>query len=211
MFEPVLGSTYKFTFGVGYNKFDGVYRLVKIMTYDEYLDDGGNLLADFYTPNGKGEEDLDNDLAKLRVTKIMKLVSPDESDESTKAVYAPWCYVEQTPDHNVNSYTDIGIVVKIGLVKDSKELDYLAENIKEATLAATGIHVEPKFVALTDKWLSDNDFEEIYNARDHAKRKVINYFTECIKLRKQIDSLNTIIQEYERYIVEHSLPDKKDK
>ena len=38
---PTPGVVYKFVFDSGYDCYNGTYRLVKLMTYDEYLNDDG--------------------------------------------------------------------------------------------------------------------------------------------------------------------------
>ena len=52
---PTAGCVYNFTFKSGYNVFDGIYKVSKIMTFDEYVNDGGDIDNDFFSPNDKSE------------------------------------------------------------------------------------------------------------------------------------------------------------
>ena len=52
------GSIYKFVIGNGLEHFNGIYKVAKVVTYDEFLLNGRNLLTDLYTPVGKDEDDL---------------------------------------------------------------------------------------------------------------------------------------------------------
>ena len=77
LIKPVVGGIYNFKFQNGYTYFNGVHKVVKIMTYAEYIADGGNIVTDFYEPNGKRQEDIDNTIDGVIANDILKVVEPN--------------------------------------------------------------------------------------------------------------------------------------
>lgn len=200
LIAPSPGVVYKFLYEPGYNAYDGVYRLVKLMTYDEYLEDGGNILADFFVPNHKTEEDLNLELEAIRSSKIMKLVSPEDTDETT-VIYAPLCYIRDVPDCNVKEYQSFGVVAYVGITDDLTQLDYVKGNIVEQFESALGISSNPQFVITKTVWLTDAEYQDELVRREATKKAVINYFSENKRLQKQLSQQKTLIAEYERLII----------
>lgn len=196
---PSLGSVYQFTFESDFESFNGVYKLVKLMTYDEYLEDGNNLLDDFFTPNGQDETALNEALPTIRASKIMKLVTPNDLEES-KVVFAPLCYVKTVPDFNVKCYKEFGLIVSVGVIDEVDSLEYIRTNLIEQFSAALGIHTNPKFVTLGDVWLSESQYAEIKAQRDQDALATINYFSENKRLQQQLNKAHTKIQYYEELV-----------
>ena len=197
---PTTGVVYKFIFETGFDKSNGIFKLVKLMTYDEYLNDGGDILRDFYVPNGKTEDDLNNDLTVIRESRIMKLQTPNELG-TVSSYFAPLSHLKYSPDHNVKKYAKLGVVASIGIVDESDILDYVKTNIQEQFESALGITTDPKLVSIGDVWLTEDEYNAEVAKRDENKKKLINYFSENIKLNKEINSLKTRMKEYEKYLI----------
>jgi hypothetical protein len=102
---------------------------------------------------------------------------------------------------NVEKYYKFGIVVDAGITKDPKTLSFMRDILIEAVEASFGITPQVDFVTLHEKWLSQSEYQEILDARDQSKLKVINYYSENQKLQKQISSTNTKLKEYEKLIL----------
>ena len=199
---PTVGVVYKFIFQNGYHAQNGIYRLAKLSEYDEYLTESGDLLRDFYEPNGKTDTELNADLPKIRASKIMKLVNPETIvGEETDAVFAPLCFLLATPDYNVKRYPNIAVVSNIGIAEDTKDYDFVCERITEAVESTLGISPNPKIVILKYQWMTEQEYADIVANRDHSKRKYENYYAATIRLEKEVQSLNTIINEYEKLII----------
>lgn len=197
---PTPGVVYNFIFDSGYNKYDGIYRLVKLMTYEEYLADGGDILSAFYVPNGKDETDVNNDLQRLQETKIMKLASPDEL-EDTVEVYAPLMYLTETPDHNVKEYQRFGVVSEIGITDNVDHLEFARNTINETMEGALGITPNTHLITLGAVWLTDGQYQEKLAERDENLKKVINYFKSCKELEARLAQEKTKCMAYEQTIV----------
>lgn len=202
MIAPTPGVTYYFQFDIGYESTDGVYKVVKVMTYDEYLLDNGDILRDFFMPNGKTQVDLDADIEKVRTSKILKLVNPDAFTEDTDPTFVPLNYVRMTPDHHIRKYFRIGIVGDIGITDKPTDLNFAKEAIREHLEAALGVDIDPQFVTIEEAWMADSQYQELLAERDNNKKKVINYFTECGRLQNQLASMKTILNSYEELIVQ---------
>lgn len=204
LYTPTVGVVYKFSFQPGYTAANGTYRLVRLMQYDEYLADGGDLLTAFYEPNEKTENDLNRDLPTIRASSIMKLVSPNANDDSTEAKYAPVCFLQSSPDYNVREYSRIGILAYVGVTTDPEDYTFVADRIKEAVEATLGItEVNPKLVQVGTQWLTDDEYQAIVAERDQSKIKTTNYYADNVELRKRLASAQTIINEYEKIIVNY--------
>lgn len=198
---PSVGMIYRFSFIDGYTFHNGVYKVAKVMTYDEYIADGHDILDDFFVPNSKGESDLNEVYAEVTTSKILKLIDPDGLDESDTEYYVPLNFIKETPDMNVEKYYKFGIVVDAGITKDPKTLTFMRDILTEAVEASFGITPQVDFITLHEKWLSQSEYQEILDARDQSKLKVINYYSENQKLQKQISSTNTKLKEYEKLIL----------
>lgn len=200
---PTVGNVYKFTLRPGYNVFDGVYRVAKLMTYDEYIgDEAGDILRDFYTPNDKDEDDIGEDFNIVRSGKILKLIDPNIPPKPDVIHYVPLYYLYSSPDYHVRPYNEIGIICSIGVLDEEKHLQYICNNIKEQVLYATGIDPKPALVAVGTRWLSDDEYAEIEADRDESKKKVVNYYSEYQQAQQELNSRNTLLKEYEALIID---------
>ena len=200
LIKPVAGGIYNFKFQTGYTKFDGVHKVVKIMTYEEYVEDGGDIFTDFYEPNQKTQEDVDDTINGVMANDILKVIQPNqESIEET--IYIPTYFLEETPDYNVSRYHKFGIVANVGVIGDPANLNFMKDNIVEAFESVLGITPSVSFVALEEQWLTEAQYQAILAERDDTKKKSYNYYKENLRLQKQISQANTKINEYERLIV----------
>lgn len=200
LIKPVVGGIYNFKFQTGYTKFDGVHKVVKIMTYAEYVSDGGDIFNDFYQPNQKTQEDLNNTINGVMANDILKVIQPNY-DTIEETIYIPTYFLEETPDYNVSKYHKFGIVANVGIIGDPNNLSFMKDNIAEAFESVLGITPDISFVALEEKWLTDAQYQEILAERDENKKKSYSYYKENLRLQKQLSQANTKINEYERLII----------
>lgn len=200
LIKPVVGGIYNFKFQTGYTKFDGVHKVVKIMTYAEYVSEGGDIFNDFYQPNQKTQEDLANTINGVMANDILKVIQPNY-DTIEETIYIPTYFLEETPDYNVSKYHKFGIVANVGIIGDPNNLNFMKDNITEAFESVLGITPDISFVALEEKWLTDAQYQEILAERDENKKKSYSYYKENLRLQKQLSQANTKINEYERLII----------
>lgn len=197
---PTVGTVYYFEFLPGYNYYDGVYRLAKLVTYDKYLEDGGNLLEDFFTPNGKTQEDFNAVLPQLRQGLVMYLDFPDTL-VSKAQVRAPLGYLGTTPDHNVKEYHHIGFTADIGVTDNPEDLSYVKAALDEHLESALGITPKTLCISIGDVWMTEDQYQDVLAQRDESKKKALTYYNENQKIQKRISQVQTILQEYEKTIL----------
>lgn len=197
---PTAGAVYSFKFQPGYTFFDGVYKVVKIMTYDEFAADGGNIILKFFEPCGKTPDEILAEEATVRASKILKLEHVNNLDEKDP-YYVPLCYVSDTPDHQVKPYYHIGVICTLGVTEEPQDLDFAVATVTEQFEAVLGITPDPRFVTIQEMWLTAAEYKEILANRDIAKKRVINYYSECNRLQDQISRLKTTLASYEEIMI----------
>lgn len=197
---PAVGCIYKFTFRDGYTYHNGIYKVAKIMTYDEYASDDHDIFDDFFLPNNKTQDDLTNSLAEITSSKILKLVDPDEISESDTEYYVPLNFLEETPDFNVDKYYKFGFAVDAGITKDPSLLAFIKDNIIQACEAVQGVTPKISTITLHELWMTESEYQNLLKQRDESKLKIINYYSENLRLQKQLSMTNTKLKEYEKLI-----------
>lgn len=200
LIKPIVGAVYNFKFIPEFSYFDDIYKVVKIMTYEEYVADGGNLLTDFFEPVNKTNEDIEACIEYVRNCDILKLTRPNEAS-STETRFVSTYFLEETPDYNVKKYNNFGIVADVGLIGDVESLRFMKDNITEAFESVLGVTPRVSFVILNEKWLTDSQYEAVLSERDESKKKLYSYYAENLRLQTQISQANTKINEYEKLIV----------
>ena len=194
---------YNFTFKEGWGALKGIYRVDAIYSYSEYLKEEGDILKDFYEPNGKTISEVNADLPKLRESKIYRLATVDESVETT-IHHAPELYVESSPDYLVDQYVKFGIVCTVGITKRPEDLNYIKDNIVQNVEASLGITPNINFVNLGKVWMTETQYQEELKKRDESKKKALNYFSEMRRLTLELKSSQQKVREYEKLIIQLS-------
>jgi hypothetical protein len=200
LIKPIVGAVYNFKFKSEFSEFDDIYKVVQILTYEEYVSNGGNLLSDFFEPVNKTQEDVDACIEHVRTCDMLKLTKPNE-ESMTETRYVSTYFLDETPDYNVKKYNNFGLIANVGIVGDVESLRFMKDNIKEAFESVLGITPKVSFVILNEKWLTDAQYEEVLAERDESKKKLYSYYAENLRLQKQVSQCNTKIMEYERLII----------
>jgi len=202
LITPAVGAVYKFKFAEDYQYWNGVYKVVQILSYDEYLDNGRTLIDDFYTACGLDEARLVADLPSIRASSVLKLTAPDDTSDQ-KECYAPLCFVNEAPDSNVKKYYKMGMICTIGVTEGPDDLEFAKQSFVEVIEASLGVTPDPVFVTLNNgEWMTQDEYNQILAERDASKKKVINYFSQCKKLEQEVASLKTKLAAYEKVIIE---------
>ena len=196
---PTVGVVYKFTFLDRFTILDGIYRLIKLMTYDEFLEEGGDLLTQVYEPCGLTESDVNDDLETIKASKIMKLKSPET--KGSTLLYMPLCFMETTPDHNVQCYYKFGVTAYVGITSDPNTLDEVKNTIIDRCKSMLGINPDPALITVGEEWLTDSEYQAELERREAVKTGVVNYFSENARLLKENSSLKSKLEAYEEIIV----------
>lgn len=192
-----VGNTYKFSFKHPFDSLDGIYSVLKTMTYDETVDDQIDLMA-LYTKYGKTEDDFNADITDLRSSRVLKLSDVQTGD----IVYVPMTIYELEPDPNVKKYLHLALGVSLGVFSTLEQVKYVKGVMQDLLKGGLGVTEEPVVTELTSKqvWLTTDEYEAIVLDRESIKNKTINLYTENIRLRKDLDSAYTKIAAYEQLI-----------
>lgn len=196
---PTVGAVYKFKFTKEFEKFNGTYRVSELMSYDQYLSNGGDIDSDFFGPNNQSSI-LAQEIQNVRSSQILKLEAPAQ-DSDVPPVYAPLYYVAETPDYNVKCYKRFGMITYIGISEDPAVFNFMRDVVSEAVETTFGITPDPKFVVTGEEWLTDAEYNDVLNKRDTSKMKVLNYYSENQRLEKELSSVKTKLSEYEKLII----------
>lgn len=200
IFTPTVGHAYKFTFDSRFSKVDGIYKVDRIYSYDEYLSDGRNIKDDFYSVCDLDISEVNKDLAQLRTTQIIK-VSPPDSSTLVKIEYFPMCFVQNTPDYNIKKYEKFGLIAYAGMTSDIKNFEYLRANVEQLFNTCLGIESKPYWVAISSQWMTEDDYNKQMQKQDIAKNKVLNYYSENLRLQRECSSLSAKLEAYEEIII----------
>ena len=188
------GWTYKFQFSVPFDKFDGVYTVLRIMTYAEMIADDVDLAEQLYAPVGKTPAEYDTDSATYRLGKIYKLVDPTAADVTQ---YIPEVLLRTTPNPNVRKYSKLVVAVNLGAFADPAQLDWVRRTLHEQLVKMVGLPKSPDTISIGTVWLTDEEYQEIEAARQTAERTTVNYFSQTIAMQQEIDRLKALVQGYE--------------
>lgn len=199
-FIPNINNAYSFKFDTKYASANGIYRVDRIMSYDEYVADGNDIVADFYDACGLTDDDAANDMAILRSSIIIK-VSPPDDNTSTIITHIPFCFVSDTPDFNVHQYTTFGLVLYSGITDDVRKFEYLREHVAQLFHTSIGIDARPHWVAIGTQWMTKDAYDALVAEQNQQANKALNYVSENLRLQKHTTSLENKVTAYEDIIV----------
>lgn len=199
--DIITGWTYKFRLTAPFSKFDGIYTVVRIMTFAEMVSDNVNLVETLYIPAGKTQADYELDVDTYRTDKILKLVDP--TDKSITR-YIPAGLVAFVPDPNVKRYLMLALALNVGIFETSSELTTARNLIQEQLSKVVGVDELPKIIAIREKWLTADEYATVQQERNTTARETVNYFSENLRLQAEVDRQRALINKYEQLIVQLS-------
>ena len=199
--DIITGWTYKFRLTAPFSKFDGIYTVVRIMTFAEMVSDNVNLVETLYIPAGKTQADYELDVDTYRADKILKLVDP--TDKSITR-YIPAGLVAFVPDPNVKRYLMLALALNVGIFETSSELTTARNLIQEQLSKVVGVDELPKIIAIREKWLTADEYATVQQERNTTARETVNYFSENLRLQSEVDRQRALINKYEQLIVQLS-------
>lgn len=200
MFTPYVGTVYKFTFISPFNSFNGIYKVLRIMTFDEVQSDQIDL-SEIYTLSGKTVEDYDNDAIELRKDRILKL---EDINNSSSIRYIPMSFGETEPDPNVKKYATLALAVNLGVYDNKNQVAFVKDTIQSIVAKSLGVEDSVYLFTMRDVWMSVSEYNQKEAERIEKKESLINLYSEVLRLRKDLDSANTKISYYEDLLVKLS-------
>lgn len=197
------GYVYKFTFYSKLSIYDGIYKLTNIMSLDEIQDNAIDLYEFTFKPASYTEEEYSAEVDNIKSSRILKL---KKADDSSSTLYIPEYYIIKQPNVNVSPYQRLGIVCNLGIFNDPNVLLSYKKEIEELLLDRLGI--DKKFVIYTieEIWMTDDEYQQIEEERKQNKTLLkTSVYHDKKELERKIQSLQTIIKEYEQLILNSSI------
>lgn len=193
-----LGWTYKFKFNNDFTLLDDIYTVLRIYTYSELLEDKIDLNTELYAKVGKTKMQFEADVATLRNDKILKVQHPEHQDT---ILYIPTSILSEAPLFTVKKYGRLMVVLNVGVYPNKEDLDHVKNLLHEELQVMLGFANPPDVLVTRHQWLTDQEYQELKDEREQNK-KVVNYFSENIKLQKINSELTAKINAYEKLFKE---------
>ena len=203
-----LNWCYKFNFLEPFNKINNVYRLTKILTYEEMLNEGMTL-SSLYLLVDKTEADLEKDYIEknYKDERIYKLVHPTILDT---VFYVPECLLSEVPNPSVKEYAKLIVSFNIGIYPGEEDISYIKSEFGQQLKDYLGYTKDPDIFSISTQWLTDQEYQEIVDNRNKNKAigedgnyKVLSYFSAFKAQEKEILNLKAKIKAYENIITNY--------
>lgn len=192
-----VGNTYKFVLQSNFSELDGIYKVLRIMTYDETVSDQIDLM-ELYVKHSKTAEDFENDLPVIRDTKVLKL----QSVLDLSVVHIPTNILQLEPDPSVQKYLHLSLGIDLGIFSTLDQVLYIKEVVHELINGGLGVDTEPVIIEISSrqKWMTTEEYDTLDSERRSKKERVINYYTENNRLRKELLSERAKVAAYEQIL-----------
>ena len=203
-----LNWCYKFCFTDPFDKLDNVYRLTKILTYEEMLNEGITL-SSLYSLVGKTDADLEKDYIDKNYAneRIYKLVHPTILDT---VFYVPKCLLASVPNPSVKEYAKLVVSFNIGIYPGEEDLSYIKNEFGQQLRDYLGYTKDPDIFSISTQWLTDEDYQKTVDERNANKAvdengnyKVLSYFSAFKAQEKEILNLKAKVAAYENIITNY--------
>ncbi len=189
---------YYFTFVTALESSNGIYKVESLLSYSEVLEQGLDISALTYQPNGLDEAAFKADLDTIRANKIAKLVSVTDK---TKILYIPEKLFSKIPEISVQKYHTMGLAVNLGIIDDAELLGVVKTEVEQVIQSMLGASAQAVVYTVKENWLTQAEFKVIDDARKTSITRVSNHYVDKQKLAKEINSLKTLIAHYEQLLI----------
>lgn len=176
--------------------FNGIYKVLAILTYTEAIELKVDLKKDVYDRCNISEQ-FDLDLDQIRVSKILKL----KNSTTGAVVHLPDFHLVEIPNADVEQYPDMALAVHLGVFTTSEELDTIRRDIEDLINARLGVTEKVLMYSVNNKWLTTAEYETIEADRASGGLDLSNNYTKRIGLEKEVLDLKTKIAQYEQLII----------
>lgn len=188
---------YQFSFITSFNSLDGIYKVLRIESYESIVAEGIDLFASLYESNGLTITAFETDIATIRDKRIFKLQSVSDPNV---IIFIPEHIQSTIPDVSVQQYMQLGITCNIGIHGDATEVQTLKNEIEQTIAAMIGEANSAVIYKIKDIWLTDSEYATIEANRAANVTTVSNAFTDKVALQLEVDRLRTKIIYYEDLI-----------
>lgn len=186
-----VGWLYRFSFTEYFNKLDGTYTLTRVYTFDELTNDGITIKESLYSVYNVPDTQYAADIPKIISEPIYKLVSVIDPDTT---VYVPNCVLSTEPVFSVREYSNLVLAIPIGIYRNTEDLSSVKNAISEEIAATLGEVGDASYIAVSSKYLTENEYADAIKDRENKVKQVLNYFSENVKLQNTVSKQKTQIK-----------------
>ena len=199
----VLNWTYKFKFEEDFDRLNGVYKVVKIYSFNELLVDQVNLFEEFYSLSKNPITEAEFERDRLPIIRTRPIFKIESVIDANIVHYIPEQEITFAPDPHVNPYKDLILSWRYGACKEAEEIEFAKNQVNELVEGLFGSVDSPLTVAIGTVWLTDTEFQEIQNDRVLHKTLIMNFYKSNIEHLNTIAALRGRIQALEDIIKNH--------
>jgi len=198
---PPVGATCLFTFSTPFASLNGVYTIIKTMTFETALATGVDFVASLYTPAGRTSSDYAAEYTNFANQTVLQLQGVGLQNAPT--YYAPLGTLLQIPDPTVKRYADIYMAIHIGPFPDETVYTWLKGQIDDLVASVTGNLDTVQFYSnpADDVYLTEGQYNTLQSQRAAAVVTVNPLTTQIQSLVTQLDALQTQIAAYQATLI----------
>lgn len=193
--DIIVGETYRCTFKHGFESIGydstatnpmetGLYRLVRIMSYDELLETSLSLLEDTYKAVGKSTDGVKADLNTLYLNKRF-FIFEEVLDSTIRR-----CLCEEDldgdPIFGISAYGKYAVVLDMGAWSNPAGMDATINYLKDEITHRFGVAFDPAGLQIQRyrmTYLTDNEYAAVVATREQTKSSTINYAAQLASVQ----------------------------
>ena len=200
-FQIQTGYVYKFEFKTILNNLNGIYKIISFLTVEEMRNIKIDLYKDTFEPLGITEAEYETEFHEFYEVSNSDVLKLQNVDNVAKTIYIPEYYILLMPSINIKPYQKLGLSINLGVFEDSEELELIKNEISDIVATKVGIPNNTIVFSYEEKWLTDEEFNIVRQAREDAITNLSTIYSNNIELSEQISNLQGIINAYEEILL----------
>jgi hypothetical protein len=200
-YQIQIGYVYKFTFKPLLSFYDGIYKVLSYLSIEEMRNIGVDLFKETFEPLSISQEDFNSEFEIFYTQQNSNIIKIQNVNDISKVVYIPEYYISKIPSINIKPYQRLGLTVNLGVFDDIEEISLIKQEINDILYTKVGISSNTIVFSVEEKWLTDDEYELIDQARQDNISNLSTIYSDNIELTKTISQLQSLINAYEDIIL----------
>lgn len=171
------------------------YNCIAVRKIEDIIKLGIDPFVTYYSPSNITKERYEADL--LEDVCIVTLES-----ESGDHIYVPTTFIVSYPNVNGVPYNNVALMLYLGALPDSMNLDYVKTKLISDVVGILGITPTVETVVTSEKTLLSHDNHQVAETARKAQISITNTeYAENMRLREQVQKLTSQIVQLETHIL----------
>lgn len=171
-----------------------IYRCYAVRSFDELVKRGINVYEEYYAPNDLSEKIYKEDAAKG--ASIVTLISADQ-----EYLYVPNTYIESYPGMAGLRYERKVMMLDLGPLPSTFQLDYLIDDIKDLVTKAVGVTEDKADINFATIPMSSTVSHEDHIQLEATRRAAIRLHKPLeVQLREQTERADALQEQNEQLL-----------